>query len=894
MPSEKPSAQATSVHTPMMQQYLGLKAEHPEILLFYRMGDFYELFYDDAKKAAALLDISLTKRGQSAGAPIPMAGVPHHAIENYLARLVQLGESVAICEQVGDPALSKGPVERKVVRIVTPGTVTDEALLNERHDNLVAALSCHKQRFGLAYLDLSAGRFLLTEVNGLDDLYALLQRLNPAELLYSEDIDLPEAMQKRKGVRRRPAWEFERTSAERVLCQQFGTKDLQSFGISEAPIALLAAGCLMQYVKDTQRSALPHIRAVALERSQDHIVLDAATRRNLELTQTLNGQYEHSLAAVLDRCQTAMGSRLLKRWIHAPLRAQQTVALRHQAVHELQEHHEELQGQLKQIGDIERIIARIALRSARPRDFARLRQALEQLPQLSQSLTQLQSPLLQQQRQHCQPLPDLCELLQRAIVENPPMLIRDGGVIAPGYHAPLDEWRALATGATDYLEMLEQREKARTGIASLKVGYNKVAGYFIETGRAAADAVPADYIRRQTLKNNERYIIPELKEYEDKVLGSQSKALALEKQLYDQLFDVISLQLPALQLLAESLSELDVLTNFAERALALNYQAPTFSTRTGIQIQDGRHPVVEQMISEPFIANPVSLEPNRHLLIVTGPNMGGKSTYMRQTALIVLMAYIGSFVPAAQAVLGPIDRIFTRVGASDDLASGRSTFMVEMTETATILHNATAQSLVLMDEIGRGTSTYDGLSLAWACASYLSEQLKALTLFATHYFELTDLAALLPGVANIHLDAVEHDEHIVFMHQVQDGAASKSYGLQVAQLAGVPKTVIEMAKQKLAELEQQSALRTGDNVVSSEQVSQVKAAQVNVVPAQNAKPSSAQQTMPSHTIPSKALQQQLPLEAAEHPVVTALSSIDPDELTARQALDLIYQLKRQL
>lgn len=894
MPSEKPSAQATSVHTPMMQQYLGLKAEHPEILLFYRMGDFYELFYDDAKKAAALLDISLTKRGQSAGAPIPMAGVPHHAIENYLARLVQLGESVAICEQVGDPALSKGPVERKVVRIVTPGTVTDEALLNERHDNLVVALSCHKQRFGLAYLDLSAGRFLLTEVNGLDDLYALLQRLNPAELLYSEDIDLPEAMQKRKGVRRRPAWEFERTSAERVLCQQFGTKDLQSFGISEAPIALLAAGCLMQYVKDTQRSALPHIRAVALERSQDHIVLDAATRRNLELTQTLNGQYEHSLAAVLDRCQTAMGSRLLKRWIHAPLRAQQTVALRHQAVHELQEHHEELQGQLKQIGDIERIIARIALRSARPRDFARLRQALEQLPQLSQSLTQLQSPLLQQQQQHCQPLPDLCELLQRAIVENPPMLIRDGGVIAPGYHAPLDEWRALATGATDYLEMLEQREKARTGIASLKVGYNKVAGYFIETGRAAADAVPADYIRRQTLKNNERYIIPELKEYEDKVLGSQSKALALEKQLYDQLFDVISLQLPALQLLAESLSELDVLTNFAERALALNYQAPTFSTRTGIQIQDGRHPVVEQMISEPFIANPVRLEPNRHLLIVTGPNMGGKSTYMRQTALIVLMAYIGSFVPAAQAVLGPIDRIFTRVGASDDLASGRSTFMVEMTETATILHNATAQSLVLMDEIGRGTSTYDGLSLAWACASYLSEQLKALTLFATHYFELTDLAALLPGVANIHLDAVEHDEHIVFMHQVQDGAASKSYGLQVAQLAGVPKTVIEMAKQKLAELEQQSALRTGDNVVSSEQVSQVKAAQVNVVPAQNAKPPSTRQTMPSHTMPSQALQQQLPLEAAEHPVVTALSSIDPDELTARQALDLIYQLKRQL
>lgn len=864
MPSELKTEQVSDsflpAHTPMMQQYLGLKAENPDILLFYRMGDFYELFYDDAKKASALLDISLTKRGQSAGSPIPMAGVPHHAMENYLARLVQLGESVAICEQVGDPATSKGPVERKVVRIVTPGTVTDEALLNERQDNLLAALYQQKNQFGLAYLDLTSGRFLLTQMTQLDDLYGVLQRLNPAELLYSEDHQLPENIIKSKGARRRPLWEFDLASSERALCQQFGTRDLQSFGVNDAPVALMAAGCLMQYVKDTQRSALPHLRSIALERSQDHIVLDAATRRNLELTQRLNGQFEQTLASVLDQCQTAMGSRLLKRWIHAPLRDQVMVSQRHLAVAELQQHWLELQPQLKQIGDIERIVARLALRSARPRDFARLRQALQQLPELQQALSPLQAQLLTHIRQQCQPIPELCSLLERAIIEAPPVLIRDGGVIADGYSEALDQWRALATGATDYLEQLEQREKARTGIASLKVGFNKVAGYFIETGRAAADAVPADYIRRQTLKNNERYIIPELKEYEDKVLGSQSKGLALEKQLYEQLFDLTAPYLPELQQLAAQLSELDVLSNFAERAQTLNYQQPSLVKSTGLQIEAGRHPVVETVSSEPFIANPLSMHDQRRMLLVTGPNMGGKSTYMRQTALIVLMAYIGSFVPAAAATLGPIDRIFTRIGASDDLASGRSTFMVEMTETATILHHATAQSLVLMDEIGRGTSTYDGLSLAWACADYLATRLKALTLFATHYFELTELATLLPGVVNIHLDAVEHDEHIVFMHQVQDGAASKSYGLQVAQLAGVPKKVIEQAKQKLAQLEQGTAgLKT---------------------------PSANQQAVPQ--------QQSLLLDTTEHPLLDQLRQLAVDDLSPRQALELLYHFKRQL
>jgi len=858
MPSDQKTEQALSAHTPMMQQYLGLKSEHPDILLFYRMGDFYELFYDDAKRAAALLDISLTKRGQSAGTPIPMAGVPYHAVEGYLARLVQLGESVAICEQIGDPATSKGPVERKVVRIVTPGTVTDEALLNERQDNLLCAITQLRSHYGLAQLDLSSGRFRLHQVDNSDDLAALLQQLNPAELLYSEDFADSYLVEKRKGARRRPVWEFELTTAKRLLCQQFGTKDLLSFGVDDAPVALMAAGCVMQYVKDTQRAALPHIRAIALERAQDNIVLDAATRRNLELTQNLAGNYEHTLAAVLDRSQTAMGSRLLKRWIHAPLRQQSQVNARLDAVAELAAEYEHLQPLLKQIGDIERVIARLALRSARPRDFARLRQALQQLPELAPELAGLRSTMLSQISQATLPMPELCQLLQAAIVEAPPVLIRDGGVIAAGYNAELDQWRALAAGAHEYLDQLELRERERTGIASLKVGFNKVHGFYIETGRSADTKVPPEYVRRQTLKNNERYIIPELKEYEDKVLGSQSKALALEKQLYEQLFDLMSPFLAQLQHLAQALAELDVLCTFAERADSLHYCRPQLTATTGITLEQARHPVVEQVLTEPFIANPLQLHANRRMLMITGPNMGGKSTYMRQTALIVLMAHIGCFVPAAKAEIGPIDRIFTRIGASDDLASGRSTFMVEMTETATILHHATEHSLVLMDEIGRGTSTYDGLSLAWACAEYLASKISALTLFATHYFELTELAQQLPGLANVHLDAVEHGDDIVFMHHVQEGAASKSFGLQVAQLAGVPKAVIQRARLKLSELEQHNSL-----------------------------PQAA-------TKPLAASQPQLSLLETEHPLLEQLRAINPDELSARQALDLLYQLKQQL
>ncbi len=866
MPSDQKPEQALSSHTPMMQQYLGLKSEHPDILLFYRMGDFYELFFDDAKKAAALLDISLTKRGQSAGQPIPMAGVPYHAIEGYLARLVQLGESIAICEQIGDPATSKGPVERKVVRIVTPGTVTDEALLNERQDNLLCAICEQRGQLGLAQLDLSAGRFLINQVANSSDLTALLQRLNPAELLYPELFSQPELCQSRKGARRRPEWEFELATAKRLLCQQFGTKDLISFGVDEAPVALMAAGCLMQYVKDTQRASLPHIRAIALERPEDYIVLDAATRRNLELTQNLSGGVDNTLAAVLDRNQTAMGSRLLKRWVHAPLRNQAQVNARLDTVAELTDDTESLQPALKNIGDIERVIARLALRRARPRDFARLRQALVQLPALQQDLSFANTSLLQTIASNSAPMPELLQLLTAAIVEAPPVLIRDGGVIADGYNSDLDHWRALATGATDYLQQLELRERERTGIASLKVGFNRVHGYYIETGRSSDTKVPPEYVRRQTLKNNERYIIPELKEYEDKVLGSQSQALALEKQLYEQLFELISPFLSQLQQLAQSLAELDVLCTFAERASSLNYCRPRLHSEPGIELAKGRHPVVEQVLTEPFIANPLSLHANRRMLMVTGPNMGGKSTYMRQTALITLMAYIGCFVPAESASLGPVDRIFTRIGASDDLASGRSTFMVEMSETATILHHATEHSLVLMDEIGRGTSTYDGLSLAWACADYLATRIKALTLFATHYFELTELANTLQGVVNVHLDAVEHGDDIVFMHHVQDGAASKSFGLQVAQLAGVPKAVINQARQKLSQLEQQGRAQLGV-------ATKPAGAEVASQPAE--------------------FQQQLPLMPEQHPLVQQLASLNPDDLSARQALDLLYQLSRQ-
>ena len=855
----------SETHTPMMQQYLRLKAENPDILLFYRMGDFYELFYDDAKRASQLLDISLTKRGASAGEPIPMAGVPFHAVEGYLAKLVQLGESVAICEQVGDPATSKGPVERKVVRIVTPGTVTDEALLPERIDNLVAAIYQQDEKFGYATLDMTSGRFQLCEPETLEAMQAELQRTSPKELLYPEDLQAMSLLEKSKGQRRRPIWEFELNTAKQQLNMQFGTKDLVGFGVENAKLGLCAAGCLIQYVKDTQRTALPHIRSLTFDRQDDSVILDAATRRNLEITHNLAGGTDNTLAEVLDKTATPMGSRMFKRWLHQPMRNNDILNQRLDAITEIKDnaYFAELHPSLKSIGDIERILARLALRSARPRDLARLRNAMQQLPELSSITQSFQHHHLQRLAKACLPMDEICSLLERAIKENPPVVIRDGGVLAEGYHAELDELRNLADGATEYLDKMEAEERERHGIDSLKVGYNNVHGFFIQVSRGQSHLVPPHYVRRQTLKNAERYIIPELKEHEDKVLNSKSKALALEKRLWEELFDLLMPHLERLQELAASLSQLDVLQNLAERADSLNYCRPILTDNAELHIDAGRHPVVEQVLDVPFIANPVELNAKRQMLIITGPNMGGKSTYMRQTALIALLAHIGSYVPAKAATIGSIDRIFTRIGAQDDLASGRSTFMVEMTETANILHNATKNSLVLMDEIGRGTSTYDGLSLAWASADWLATKINAMTLFATHYFELTELPNQIDHLANVHLDAIEHGDSIAFMHAVQEGAASKSYGLAVASLAGVPKSVIKQAKAKLQQLEA---------------LGHQKAEQGN----------SAQSTASMQT---QTVEQQLSLIPEISEVEQALTQVNPDDMSPREALDALYRLK---
>jgi DNA mismatch repair protein MutS len=842
----------------MMQQYLRIKAEHPDMLVFYRMGDFYELFYDDAERAARLLDITLTKRGQSAGRPIPMAGVPYHAAEGYLARLVKAGESVAICEQIGDPAAGKGPVERQVVRIVTPGTVTDEALLEERRETLLAALHEAPNGFGLAVLELGSGRFSIQQLQGLEALAAELERLRPAELLLQEDSSLSERLAFKGGITRRPVWHFERDSAEQLLIRQFGTRDLGGFGCQDQPLAVAAAGCLLQYVQETQRSSLPHLQGLRVERRQDGIIIDAATRRNLELDHSLSGQPQHTLAGILDRTATPMGSRKLRRWLNRPLRDPAAVSERHAAIEALLTSHAYpgLQESLAGIGDIERILARVALKSARPRDLAVLRDALATLPALQAQLGGLDSGLLQRLAGDIGEHPAILELLQRAIIAQPPVLIRDGGVLAEGYDAQLDELRNLSQNADQFLLDLEGRERQRTGIANLKVSYNRVHGYYIEISRTQAAQAPDDYVRRQTLKGAERFITPELKKFEDQVLSARERALAREKRLYEQLLESLAAELPPLQRCAAGLAALDVLCNLAERAETLELRRPELSLEPGLEIRDGRHPVVEQVSSEPFVANSVNLDERRRILIITGPNMGGKSTFMRQIALITLLAYAGSFVPAAAARIGPIDRIFSRIGASDDLAGGRSTFMVEMEETANILHNASAESLVLMDEIGRGTSTFDGLSLAWACAVELARRIRAYTLFATHYFELTTLPDEYPGIANVHLDAVEHGDSIVFLHALREGPANQSYGLQVAALAGVPPGVIRRARKRLAELED--------------------AAQRH----------------------AEQYQAQLPLfdpvSAPEAPVLDSLRRLDPDALTPRQALEQLYRLKQQL
>jgi DNA mismatch repair protein MutS len=796
-------SQEPNNNTPMIQQYLGIKAHHSSELLFYRMGDFYELFFDDAIRASKLLDITLTARGQSAGKPIPMAGVPYHAAENYIARLIKLGETIAVCEQIGDPATSKGPVERKVCRIITPGTLTDEAFLDERQENAVLCIFAKRTNYGLASLELSTGRFVISECIGENNLQAEIARINPAEIILTEGWRLPFVDNLHNtAIKQRPDYDFDYTTALSSLIAQLKVQDLSCFGIKDMPLAITAAGCLLKYVLETQRSAVPHITAIIVENNDESIQIDAQSRRNLEIVSNLQGNYTHTLISIIDNTATAMGSRLLKRWLGRPIRDQQELQKRHCVVKQFKQQQTYLQLNpiLKEIGDIERIISRIALLSARPRDLLRLRQALEQLPQIKYVLTPCETQMLIQQLQaQIHELPDTCLLLQKAIIDNPPLLIRDGGVIATGYDPELDQLRSLHTDADSYLLNLEQQEKANTGLSTLKVGYNRVHGFYIEISRLQSKNLPAHYQRRQTLKNVERYITPELKTFEDQVLSSRERALNREKHLYEELLQTLKEKISELQTTATALATIDVLQNFAQRAEELNYNCPTFNSQPGIKIIAGRHAVVEQIQANCFVPNDCILSPEKSMYIITGPNMGGKSTYMRQLALIVLLAHVGSFVPATKANIGPIDKIFTRIGAADDLAGGRSTFMVEMTEAANILHNATEQSLVLIDEIGRGTSTFDGLALAWAIAKHLAITNKSYTLFATHYFEMSKLPDQIQNIGNLHFEAVEQNDSLVFLHSVKPGPTEKSFGIQVAKLAGLPALVVAEASDKLQE-----------------------------------------------------------------------------------------------
>ena len=837
--------------TPFMRQYLAVKAQHPDMLVFYRMGDFYELFFEDAEKASRLLGITLTNRGAYKGEPIKMAGVPYHAAEQYLAKLTKIGESVAICEQIGDPAKSKGIVDRQVVRVLTPGTLTDSALLDDTRDNWLLALSFGEGLVGYARINLASGDLILSETPpGL--LAQELERIAPAELLFADNVDHVAIQSNACSKKRLSPWQFDLDSANEVLTKQFNTHDLDGYGCTDLTLAIAAAGALLDYVKHTQRTTLPHINGLIVEQSSQFVQLDAATRRNLEIDQTIRGEVSPTLYSLINTTQTAMGARMLRFWLHHPLRDLKEVSSRHDAVAALIKVDDpSIRQSLRHVGDIERITTRIALKTARPRDLSALRDSLMQFPNLQSALVNLDADLIKQISAHLIVPQKLSTLLIKAIQQEPSTMLRDGGVIADGYDAELDELRGLQSNCGDFLLKYEAEERERTGLANLKVEYNSVHGFYIEISRAQAENAPLEYRRRQTLKNAERFITPELKTFEDKVLSANERALAREKILFESVIDALSQEISSLQANAFAIGQLDVLSTFAERAIALNYVAPEFVIEEGIHIVGGRHPVVEQ-IAQPFIANDVVLSPYRQMLLITGPNMGGKSTFMRQTALIVLLAHCGCFVPANSAKIGKIDRIFTRIGASDDLAGGRSTFMVEMTETANILNNATPHSLVLLDEIGRGTSTFDGLSLAWACGKQLLERNRSYTLFATHYFELTRLVEEFKQVANVHLDAAEHGNSIVFLHSVQEGAANQSYGLQVAALAGIPKSVVASARRKLTQLENQ-------NIEAGPQ--------------------------------SDMFVAEIPVEMPLHPVVGELEILDPDDLTPKQALEALYKLK---
>ncbi len=863
-------------HTPMMVQYLRIKADHPDTLVFYRMGDFYELFFGDAEKVSRLLGITLTQRGTSNGEPIKMAGIPFHSLEPYLAKLVKIGESAAICEQIGDPATSKGPVERKVMRVITPGTLTDTDLLPAKSERPLLSICMMQQRktvtVGLAWLSLASGALKLMEF--ITDEKALpqrllqeLERISPAEILLSAGTLLLEQHQallpgKFSEV---PDWHFDVKQGQKTLQEQMATASLTGFGVENLSSALGAAGALLRYAESTQGRGLKHVNTLTVEAEHDFIGLDSATRRNLELTETLRGQESPTLFSLLDHCRTAMGSRLLRHWLHHARRDQSIARARHDAIAALIQGDSSagLSTTLSAVPDIERITTRIALQSARPRDLAGLREGLQHLPSIrsyvAMCVQDSHTTVLTQILANLATPTECLDLLERSLMLQPATMVRDGGVIATGFDAELDELRALSENAGQFLIDLETSERARTGISNLRVEYNKVHGFYIEVTNGQTDKVPDNYRRRQTLKNAERYITPELKAFEDKALSAQERALVREKVLYEQVLHDLLSHISSLQAIAHAIAQIDTLVSLAEHATKNNWCAPQLVAEPMLQIEQGRHPVVENQI-ERFIANDCLLSNERRLLLITGPNMGGKSTFMRQVALITLLAYVGSYVPAAQAKIGPIDRIFTRIGAADDLAGGRSTFMVEMTESAAILNGATEQSLVLMDEVGRGTSTFDGLALAWAIARHLIMTSKSYTLFATHYFELTQLPDLHPSAENVHLSAIEHKENIVFLHAVQAGPASQSYGLQVAQLAGIPQPVIRSARKHLADLEAHSLQSTPQfDLFSSNNV----APEIEV----------------------------LPVTPAESPLLLAIDAIDPDSLSPREALEALYHLK---
>lgn len=869
-----------SQHTPMMQQYLRLKAEAGSHLLFYRMGDFYEMFYDDAERGARLLNLTLTKRGASNGAPIPMAGIPFHAMEGYLARLVAMGESIAICEQIGDPAASKGPVERKIVRIVTPGTLTDEALLPAKADRMIAAVHTARanraERIGIAWMNLANGEFSVTEC-AMEALDTELHRINPAELVRAESnhrLDISDIK-----VSAIPDWHFEGDGARHILQDHFSVDTLAGFGLNDMPVAIAAAGALLRYVSRTQNHALTHIQNIRVDQSSEYLALDPITRKNLELTQTLAGEESPTLFSLLDHCETPMGSRLLRRWIHHPLRKNAPALMRQQIIaaflsqgsstdtFELHTSLDTLRAMLRRFPDLERIATRISMHSVRPRELASLREALAQLPAITDHLQRAFASHLRLEEHigHIRIDPGIADLLHRSVAEEPALMIRDGGVIASGYDSELDELRRLASDSGEFLLELEARERENTGIANLRVEFNRVHGFYIEVSKGQIDKVPAEYRRRQTLKNVERYITPELKTWEDKVLSAKDRSLSREKLLFEELLNELSTHAQALSRCASSLAEIDALAALADHAQANDWVAPELSETNEIRIESGRHPVVEHSI-ERFTPNDCELTPQQRMLLITGPNMGGKSTYMRQVALIVLLARIGSFVPARHATIGQIDRIFTRIGAADDLAGGRSTFMMEMTEAAAILSASTSHSLVLMDEIGRGTSTYDGLALAWAIAYRLLTHNQALTLFATHYFEITRLPNENPGAANVHLAAAESPSGIVFLHEVQPGPASRSYGIQVAQRAGLPASVIRHASKELARLEAQGA----------------HTPQLDLFAA----------AVDSHD-QSDADDDATGADGNDTALRTELAAIDPDTMTPREALDALYRLRNE-